>query len=156
MKLNKNPFEPLVAATEVSSNPIRIIQGVAVDLKRIGERHYLVRKLLQIVSNPDSLADPKLLQRRVYALRCLENLLRTQFRNTIDLKRKAEDYLNGYEIRKRPVGERIKKARKKLGWTQKELASHLNYKSHVAIVQFERGLRYPPGKVFEWLKDEIM
>ena len=79
-------------------------------------------------------------------------MLNTEFKNTRDLRQKVQKYLKGYEIRKGSTGERIQRARKKLGVTQKELAKELGYKNHTAIAQFEKGLRYPPGKVFKWLE----
>lgn len=132
------------------------IQGVHIDAKGIHNKRYLVKKIYQTLTNPDRPTDSASFHWRVDAVRYLEKMLRTEFRNTKGFKRKIEKYLENYEIRRRPVNERIKKARKKKKWTQKELATHLSYKTHVPIVQFEKGYRYPPEKVFQWLEEERM
>ena len=84
---------------------------------------------------------------------CLERLLKTQFTNTADFRQKVDSFLRGYEVRKADPPVRIKKARKKKKWTQQQLADHLGYKSHAAIAQLEKGLRFPPKKVFKWLEE---
>ena len=151
-----NPLDTLFSPKEIARNPIKIVQGISVDFKRLKDKRYLVKKLCQITQNPDHPIDSVSIQWRVSVVEFLEKFFRSPFTSTRDMKRKAEEYLNGYEIRRKPVGERIRKARKKNRWSQQELAKHLGYKNHVAIVQFERGLRYPPAKVFGWLEEEKM
>lgn len=135
---------------------IKDIQGVKFDIRRIKDKRYVVKKLYQILTNPNNPTDANSFQWRVRTVSCLENLLNTQFTNTRDFKRKTKNYLKNYEVRKKPVTERIKKARKKNGWTQRELAKQLGFKSHVAIVNYEKGKRYPPRKVFQWLEEQGM
>lgn len=121
---------------------------------RITDKRYFVRKVVQILANPDGFNDADSVQWRVLLVCCFENFLRTKFENTRDFKRKIGDYLKNYDMRRAPVGERIRKARKKLGWTQKRLAEHLGFKRHVTILNYEKGLRYPPDRVFRWLKEQ--
>lgn len=132
------------------------IQGIIFDFSKIHNKRYFAKKMYQVLSDPNRPADASSLQQRINIVRCLEKLLRTEFENTRDLKMKTQKYLINYEIRRTPVNERIKKARRKKRWTQKELAQHLGYKSHVPITYFEKGLRYPPEKVFQWLEEAKM
>lgn len=151
-----NPLEALFSSKEIAQDPIKIVHGVAVDYKRLKDKRYEIKKLSQILHNPDHPMDPVSTQWRISAVEYLEKFFRSSFTCTRDMKRKTEDFLNGYEVRRKPVSERIKKARKKKRWSQQDLAQHLGYKNHVAIVQFEKGLRYPPAKVFRWLDNEKM
>lgn len=139
--------------TLLAKNAIKNIQGIKIDLRRINDKRYLVKKLYQIILDPDRPTDAASFQWRVNVIRCLENMLRTDFKNTRDFKRKIENYLNNYEIRKGSAADRIKKARKKLRLTQKQAAEHLGFKTHVTFVNYEKGKRYPPDKVFRWLEE---
>ena len=151
--MKNNPLEFLSLSKETSQDPIKTVHGIKIDLRRIKDERYVVLKLCKIISNPDRPTDAYSLQWRICILRYLENYLRTIFSSSRDFKRKTESYLNGYEVRKKPIGDRIRRARKKKRWSQQELAQHLGYQSHVAVVLFERGLRYPPAKVFRWLEE---
>ena len=132
---------------------IRIIQGVEFDMNQYNDKKYFVKKISQILSNKTRPTDSTSVQWRVDAVRRLERMLRTEFKGTRDFKRKTEEYLANYQIRKGSVADRIKKARKKLRWTQKQAAEHLGFKTHVTFVNYEKGKRYPKEKVFEWLKE---
>lgn len=151
-----NPLDALFSPKEIAQNPIKMVYGVSVNFKRFKDKRYLVKKLYQIIQNPDYPIDQVSIQWRISVVEFLEKFFRSSFTCTRDLKRKTEDFLDGYEVRRKPVSERIRKARKKKRWSQQDLALHLGYKNHVAIVHFERGLRYPPAKVFRWLDDEKM
>ncbi len=135
---------------------VRNIHGVEVDVTRIKDRRYFVKKAYQILESTDHPTDSNTTQWRTLLVQCLENTLGTEFENTRDLKRKVEKYLKNYDVRKGTAGNRIKKARKKLGLTQKQLAKELGYSSHAAINQFEQDSRYPPAKVFKWLEAQGM
>lgn len=149
----KSKIEKLIGVITAYTDKLAIkdIQGIKVDVRQIKDIRYFVKKGYQILTNPNRPNDSDSVQWRVQLVRCLESLLNTQFRNTRDFRRKIKEYLKNYEIRKKPVGDRIKKARKKLGLTQKQVAEQLGFKSHVAIVNYEKGKRYPPNKVFQWL-----
>lgn len=150
----RNPLEILYSKKEIAKDPIKIINGVSVDFRRLIDKRYLVKKLCQIIQNPDHLMNLGIsTQWRVSVIEFLEQFFRSPFSSTKDMKRKIEEYLNGFEVRKKPVGERIRIARKKNGWTQKKLARHLGYISYVSIIQFERGSRFPPKKIFHWLEE---
>ena len=131
------------------------IQDIQFDLFRIKDKRYFVKKAYDLISERKN-TGPSTTQTRIFLIQWLEATLRIQFKNTRDMKHKIEKYLGNYQVRKKPVAERIKKARKKRKWTQKELADHLGYKSHVTIAQFEKGLRYPPERIFQWLEAEGM
>jgi transcriptional regulator with XRE-family HTH domain len=49
-------------------------------------------------------------------------------------------------------GQRMIKARKKIGWSQERLAKYFGFKSKGTIANYENDLRYPPEGVFKWLK----
>ena len=129
------------------------VQGIKIELRRIDDKRYLIKKLYQVLSNPNSPRDAYSVQVRTNIVQLLEKLLRTEFINTRDLRRKVDQYLGNYELRMRPVGERIKRARKKLRLTQAELATNLGFSSRVQIAYLENGHRYPPSKIFKWLED---
>jgi len=156
LKPKSNPLEVLFSSKEIARDPFRIVHGISVDYKRLIDKRYVVKKLCQILQNPDHPMDSVSTQWRISVVEFIENFFRSPFVNTRDFKSKTADYLNGYEIRRKPVSERIKKARKKKRWSQQELARQLGYKNHVSIAQFEKGLRYPPAKVFRWLDNEKM
>jgi len=127
-------------------------QGIQFDLGRIKEKRYFVKKAYQLITSRNTPTDPDSVQTRVLLAEWLEKFLKTAFTGTRDFKQKIQRYLEGYEIRKAPLNERIKKLRKKKGWTQKELAKHLGLKSHVAVVNYEKGLRRPPKRIIQWLE----
>lgn len=131
--------------------PVKRKQGVVNDITKIKNRRYFVKKAFQILTNPERPLDANSVQQTIVLVRHLENLLRIQFENTRGFRRKIENYLKNYEIRKGTAGDRIKKARKKSRLTQKELAKMLGYKTHVTILNYEKGKRYPDEKVFQWL-----
>ncbi len=132
----------------------KTIHGVEIDCNKIEDKRYFVKKAFQILSNRDFPKNADGTQWRTLLIHVLEKLLRTQFQNTRDLKHKINNFLKNYEVRNKPAGERIERARRKKKWSQRELAEHLGYKSHVSIAQYEKGLRYPPQRVFDWL-DEL-
>lgn len=132
---------------------VKKIHGVDVDISRLKDKRYFVKKAYQILNNPNRPMDADSVQWRVLLVQCLERLLKTQFINTADFRQKVDGFLRGYEVRKADPASRIKKARKKKKWTQKQLANHLGYKTHAAIAQLENGLRYPSKKVFQWLEE---
>ena len=51
--------------------------------------------------------------------------------------------------RGKSFGERVKLARRRLGWSQERAAEYLGFKSKVSIMKYEKGLRYPKKKVLE-------
>ena len=148
-------FENIYEVMEEYSKKYSVLKfhGIHIDLTRITEKRYTVKKAYQIIESSNTPDNSNAVQTRVHIIGWLENTLRTDFRNTRDFRQKIEKYLAGYDARQLPVTARIKKARKKSRWTQKELANHLGLKSHVPISQYERGLRRPPKKVFKWLKE---
>ena len=62
-------------------------------------------------------------------------------------------YLSGYDGRRLPVPQAIKRARKKLKLTQRQLAERLGFKDHTLISKYEKGQRVPSDKVIQWLKE---
>ncbi len=117
---------------------------------------YKAKKLYQTITNQDQPLDAFSLQKRVNTVRYLENIQGTQYRSTRDMRRKIEYYLKDFDARRNPIHIRLRRARKKKKLTQLELANRLGYKSHVAITQFEKGLRYPSDRVICWLEKAEM
>ena len=133
---------------------IKEIQGVKIDLGKIEDRRYLVKKIYEIITKLGRPGDEKSVEWRITALRSLKNMFRTDFKNTREFKDKIENYLEGYDLRKSEPKYRLKKARKKANLTQKDLAKLLGYKSQVSIAHFEEGKRYPPKKILQWLGEQ--
>ena len=51
--------------------------------------------------------------------------------------------------RGKSFGERVKSARRRLKWSQVQVAEYLGFKSKASIMKYEKGLRYPKKKVLE-------
>ena len=118
---------------------------VAKDLRPI------VKRLWLELTDPDRPFDPASVEYRLRLIRCLEKLMRTEFASTADLRQHIERYLEGHDGRRLPVPQAIKRARKKLHLTQRQLAELLNLKDHTLISKFESGRRLPSAKVLDWL-----
>lgn len=127
-------------------------QGIEVDLSRIGDPRYFAKKASQILNNKDSPVDRESFEMRVILVNLLERILKTDFKNTSDFRGKIGRFVDGYDLRKDKVSERIRKARKKERLTQQQLADKLLFKKHTSIAQYETGKRYPPRHVLEWLE----
>jgi DNA-binding XRE family transcriptional regulator len=136
---------------------IKEIQGVKIDLRRIKDKRYFVKKAYQIITNPNRPTDSDSFQGRTNLVRCLEYMLKTQFRNTRDFKEKCKDFLANTRTKEetenitRSAGKRIMRARKKLKWTQGRLAKELGFKSRKTIQRYENESMYPSAKVSNWL-----
>jgi len=92
-----------------------------------------------------------------------EKLLRTEFKSTEDYRDKMSQYMAKKETQivakdmeeAKPIkvfskGERLRKARKKAGLSQKELASILDI-GQATVAHYEKGLRRLPGEVFKFV-----
>lgn len=120
------------------------------------KRMAFVKKIYGISTDENRSFKTNEVDRRISLIRILEKLTRDEFENTRDLKTKVENYLQGYDGRRLPVSERIRRARRRKKWTQQQLAHHLGMKSHVPIAQYETGVRYPTKEVFKWLEEQGM
>lgn len=136
-----------------------IIFGVEIDTRKIKNKAYFVKKAYQIISNPDRPTDSDSFQLRTNIVRCLEYMLKAQFKNTRDFKEKCKNFLartkakEGTKNITRSAGKRIIRARKKLKWTQERLAEESGFRSRKTIQRYENDLMYPPVKVINWLKE---
>jgi len=159
---NQQP-ETATSNGEIARGIIRqiAIPSVEVDFSKIvalekikDNKRYFVKKVFDTLTSPDLPTDPNSVQLHIGAIRCLEKILSTQFKDTHDFKEKIARSLGGYDLRKTDPKERLKRARKKAGLTQKELATLLGYPSQVSIAHVEGGTRYPSKKMLEWLEKE--
>ena len=136
---------------------IKEIQGVKIDLRRIKDKHYFVKKAYQIITNPNRPTDSDSFQWRTNLVRYLEYMLKTQFRNTRDFKEKCKNFLASTRTKEetenitRSAGKRIIRARKKIKWTQERLAKELGFRSRKTIQRYENESMYPSAKVLSWL-----
>jgi DNA-binding XRE family transcriptional regulator len=112
-----------------------------------------VRKIWQILTDPDRPFDSASVDYRVELIRYLENLMRTEFASTRDLRQHVERYLDGHDGRRMPIFQAIRRARKKRKLTQRQLAGLLGLKDHTLISKYEKGERVPSEKVLAWLKE---
>lgn len=117
------------------------------------EKFQRVRQLYRTLQD-QSYTDADTLQRRVNMVRELEAILRTNFVNAADLKRKVKSFLGDYQEQLKPVAERIRRARRKKKWTQDQMARELGFKSKTVITRYEKGERMPPERVIEWLNQQ--
>jgi ribosome-binding protein aMBF1 (putative translation factor) len=123
------------------------------EFQTVEEKRKFVRKAYEMLTDSSRSGNADSVMFRVKLIGCLEKLLRTEFKNTRDFRQKVEDFLQGYDGRKMSASRRIRKARKKKKWTQKQLATYLGLKSHVPIVQYEKSQRNPSARVMQWLKE---
>jgi len=112
----------------------------------------IVKRIWQKLTDPNRPFDSLSFEYRVGQIRCLERLTRTEFACTADARQHIERYLEGYDGRRLPFPQAIKKARKRLKLTQPQLAELLGFKNHALISKLESGKRLPNDRVIEWLR----
>jgi len=112
----------------------------------------VVKRLWLELTDPDRPFDPASVEHRLRQIRSLEKKFKTDFLCTGDMRQHAERYLAGFDGRRLPVPQAIKKARKKLKLTQRQLAELLGFKDHALISKYESGKRVPTDRVHEWLR----
>jgi len=103
--------------------------GVAKDIRPTVKRIWLD------LTNPDRPCDSASVDYRIGQIRYLEKLMRTEFASTADFRQHVDRYLSGYDGRRLPVPQAIKRARKKLKLTQRQLAELLGFKDHTVFSQ---------------------
>jgi transcriptional regulator with XRE-family HTH domain len=111
----------------------------------------IVKRLWLVLTDPGRPCDSASVEYRLGVIRFLEKLMRTEFASSADLRQHMERFLDGHDGRRLPVPQAIKRARKKLHLTQRQLAELLNFKDHTLISKIESGKRLPSAKVLEWL-----
>ena len=85
----------------------------------------------------------------------MQQILETDLKNIKDFEWMSKNYekrIEELEDVRRTLGNRIRRARRKQGWDQKQLAEFLGYKSQKTIQRSEHGLVNPPAKVLNWLE----
>lgn len=119
-----------------------------------GDKRSTVKRIWEVLNDPDRPTDSASVDRRLNWLRYLGTLLKMdQITSTADLRHQIERYLAGYDGRRLPVAKAIKRARKNAGLSQQDLAELLGLRDHTLISKYESGRRVPPVKVLDWLKD---
>lgn len=116
------------------------------------DKRSIIKWIGQVLTDPDRHRDSASVDCRVGLIRYLEKLMRMEFSSTTDLRQHVERYLDGHDGRRLPVPQAIRRARKKLKLTQRQLAEQLGFKDHTLISKYEKGQRLPSDKVIEWLK----
>lgn len=111
-----------------------------------------VKRLWLELTYPDRPGDSVSVDYRVGLIRYLEKLMRTGFSGTAALRQHVDRYLSGYDGRRLPVPQAIKRARTKLKLTQRQLAELLSLKNHTLISKYESGKRVPTDRILEWLR----
>jgi len=132
------------------------ILGASLPPEAAGDKRSTVKWIWQVLTDPDRPCDSASVDYRVGLIRSLEKLMRKEFACTKELRQHVERYLDGYDGRRLPVPEAIRRARKKRKWTQRQLAEHLGFKDHSLISKYEKGQRVPSDKVMAWLKEGEM
>ncbi len=117
------------------------------------EQQAWVRKAWGIISDPDRPGDPESVQFRISLIRRLEEVLGKEFRSTKEARESVAHYLDGFDGRRLPVAQAIKRKRKKLRLTQRQLAISLGFKDHTLISKYEKGERTPSEAVLNWLRE---
>jgi DNA-binding XRE family transcriptional regulator len=130
--------------------------GTSLPLEAARDKRSTVKWIWLILTDPDRPCDSAAVDYRVGLIRCLEKLMRKEFASTKELRQHVERCLGGYDGRRLPIPEAIRRARKKRKWTQRQLAEHLGFKDHTLISKYEKGQRVPSDKVMAWLKEGEM
>jgi len=118
------------------------------------ELYLRAKRLYVIICNHELGDDSPGRQRRVDIIRELESITGKEFRNTSEFHQEVQAYIENRGERIKSLGTRIRRARKKKGWTLKQLSSSLGFKSHSAFILYEQDKRLPPKEVMEWLLSE--
>ena len=126
---------------------LRLPPGDAADKKAV------VKWAWRVLNDPNRSCDSASVDYRVGLIRYLEKLMRTEFVSTKDLRQHVERYFDGHDGRRLPISEAIKRTRKKLKLTQKQMAAQLGLKDHTLISKYEKGERVPSDNVLNWLKE---
>ena len=112
-----------------------------------------VRRIWEILNDPDRPCDHISVNNRIEMIPYLERLFRTEIRNKAQLGELVTRFLGNQDGRCLPAPQAIKRARKKLKLSQRQLALHLGLKDHTLISKIESGKREPSAKVLKWLKE---
>jgi ribosome-binding protein aMBF1 (putative translation factor) len=118
------------------------------------EDYLRAKEPYKIICNHELGDDSSGVQQRVAIIRELESITGKDFRNTAEFHREVQAFIEKKGERVLSLGVRLKKARKKKGWTQKQLADHLGFKAHSTFIMYEQNKRIPPKEVLEWLLRE--
>jgi len=138
-------------ANGVHQHPANL--GTAIPPEVAKDKRPTVKRFWLALTDPDRPCDSASVDYRIGLIRFLEKLMRTEFASTTDLRQHVERYLEGHDGRRLPVPQAIRRARKKLKLTQRQLAEQLGFKDHTLISKYEKGERVPSDKVLEWLKE---
>ena len=82
-------------------------RGTKFDLSRIKDKRYFVKKAYDLISERRR-SGSSTTQTRIFLLQWMETTLRTQCKNTRDMKHKIENYLWKYQIRQKSDEDRMK------------------------------------------------
>jgi transcriptional regulator with XRE-family HTH domain len=126
--------------------------GTLIPPESARDKRSTVKRIWQVLNASDKPCDSASVDYRVELIRYLEKLMHTEFASTKDLRQHVDRYLGSHDGRRLPIPEAIKRARKKLKLSQKQLAEELGFKDHTLISKYENGERVPPGKVLAWLE----
>lgn len=140
-----------VVTAEVQSQDGRLMPALPPEVAK--DKRPAVKRLWLALTDQDRPCDSASVDHRIGLIRFLEKLMRTEFASTTDLRQHIERYLEGHDGRRLPVPQAIKRARKKLKLTQRQLAEQLGLKDHTLISKYEKGQRVPSEKIIEWLKE---
>lgn len=83
----------------------------------------------------------------------LEGIVGRRFRNTAEFHYLVEKYLKKHEDSKQTVGAEVKAKRKRLGFTQAELATVLGA-SKRTVINYELNQTPPSKRLLAWLSEE--
>ena len=121
---------------------------------RITEDFLRAKQLYEIICNHELGDDSSSVQQRVDIIRELESITGKEFRNTSEFHREVQAYIKNKGERIVSLGARIRKARKRKGWSLKQLARNLGFRSHSTFIMYEQNKRLPPKEVMEWIIQE--
>lgn len=109
-----------------------------------------VREIFEELENLHKTPGKRLPGYGIALIRELEVILKTSFRDALDMKQKVGIFLADEKKTRVSLPVRIRRARRRANLTQEQLAIKVS-KSQTYIQLVEKGERVPSGELYEWL-----
>jgi len=121
---------------------------------QITQDYLRVKELYEIICNRVLGDDSSGVQQKIEIIRELESITGKEFRNTSEFHQEVQAYIKNKGERILSLGARLKKARKRKGWSLMQVARNLGFRSHATFIKYEQNKAMPPKEVMEWLLQE--
>ena len=121
---------------------------------QITQDYLRAKELYDIIYNRVLGDDSSGVQQKIEIIRELESITGKEFRNTSEFHQEVQAYIKNKGERILSLGARLKRARKRKGWSLMQVARNLGFRSHATFIKYEQNKAMPPKEVMEWLLQE--